>query len=283
MRTTRKRALITALIMAVLLFILPELKVMLSMLVPSLSTQSNAELKSLIDLPLLLLLPCVLISLIYLRKSGHGFRAFFRLKGFDGVEFLVITAIALSLPLVVNTIIHYSNQLFGASDVMQQVALQPDGSASFVRQAGTFFYTLLLLSIIPAVCEEMFFRGALMSLTAHAGLKTAFRLILSALLFSLFHKNLTQMPYLLMIGLVFSLTAHITDSVPASAYLHALYNFCFVLQFALDARKYPLVASVSRFYTQTNILPLSLGISAAIAAGLYFLYRRGRGRAAPRA
>ncbi len=280
MQTNRKRAIITAVIMVVLLFILPELKVMLYMLIPSIATQNNAELKSLIDLPLLLLLPCILISLVYLKKSGHSFRAFFRLNGFDLVEFIVITAIALSMPLVVNTIIHYSDKVFGASGVMQQVAIQPDGSASLIRQLGTFLYTLFLLSIIPGICEEMFFRGALMSLTEHAGMKTAFTLLVSAVVFSVFHKNLTQMPYLFVIGLVFALTAYITNSVPASIYLHALYNFCFVIQFALDARKYPLVANISHFYQQTNIPLLSLAIAVAIAALLYFLYRRRQGKTA---
>lgn len=282
MRTNKKRAIIAAVIMVILLFILPELQVMLSMFIPSLAEGGNAELKSLINLPLLLLLPCILISLVYLKKSGHSFRQFFRLNGFDFVEFLVITAIALSMPLVVNTIIHYSNQIFGASGVMQQVAIQPDGNASLLRQLSTFLYTLLLLSIIPGFCEEMFFRGALMSLTEHAGFKTSATLVTSAALFGIFHKNLSQFPYLFVIAMVFALTAYITNSVPASAYMHALYNFCFVIQFALDARKYGIVADISRFYQQTNSLPLSIGISLLIGAALYFLYRRRQGKAAAR-
>lgn len=270
----RRLALLTFVVMALLVFLLPETEAALSILFPGIQQAGNQNLKSLLSLPLTLLLPAVLIALWYLRKTGESFRDFFRLRGFSLLAALLILLIAVSLPFVINQVIKWSDSVFGKSGVMEMVAVQPDGKAGFLAQAGNFVNTLLLLALLPGICEEMVFRGAFLSLSRDSGVKALWwGVLLNALLFALFHKSLARLPYTLVLGLVLSLVVYLTGSVPAGILLHTLYNFLYVLAFALDARQYAWVAALSTLVRDTVSLPLALLGAAVVAAALYGLWK----------
>ncbi len=81
---------------------------------------------------------------------------------------------------------------------------------------------ILSLIIIPAVCEEILFRGILFSEYRKHG--TANAIIASALCFSMFHFSATEFPVYLFAGLLFGFTAAVTRSVIPSVALHLLSN-----------------------------------------------------------
>lgn len=271
METKRKTAIITAIIMCVLLFLLPDVISFISML-GSQTASGNEIIGALTFLPLQLLLPCVLISLVYVRKTKTSLGDFFRLNPITGKELLLLTVVALALPFFINTVIHYSSKVFGAPEIISQV--QADGNASFLKQAGTFLFILFSMFIIPGLCEEAFFRGALFSLLKDSKAKTAVMVLISALVFAIFHKNPAQLVYTFLIGIVFGLCVYITNSLWAGAFVHALYNFSYALRYAVDVEKYTFIGKVTGIIANTNHILISLTAAALIAAVLSYMYQQ---------
>lgn len=79
-----------------------------------------------------------------------------------------------------------------------------------------------VLAILPAVAEELFFRGLLLAEYERRGIVRA--LVISTLLFAFIHFDLSNLPVYLFSGLLLSLVLYATDSLLATVLLHALYN-----------------------------------------------------------
>lgn len=90
---------------------------------------------------------------------------------------------------------------------------------------------LLSLVIIPAVCEELFFRGIIFSEYRRFG--TANAVIVSAVCFAMLHFSLTNFFVYLFTGLVFGFVTAMTRSILPSVALHLLSNYLSI--FASDA------------------------------------------------
>lgn len=86
-------------------------------------------------------------------------------------------------------------------------------------------YLVLAYAILPAVCEELIFRSMLCAEFEGRGVACA--VTVSAVLFSMLHFNLLQMPVYLFAGLILALTLYTTRSVFCCVIVHFLYNlFC---------------------------------------------------------
>ena len=82
--------------------------------------------------------------------------------------------------------------------------------------------TVLILAPVPAIAEELFFRGIAITEYERRGAVRA--ILLSALLFSLIHFDLSNLPVYLFSGMLFALVLYATDSLIATMLLHTLYN-----------------------------------------------------------
>ncbi len=98
-----------------------------------------------------------------------------------------------------------------------------------------FQISLFVMAILPAVNEEILCRGMLYgSYRRRAPVKGV---LLSALVFGLFHMNLNQLPYACLLGVVFALMNEATGSVLTSILMHFLLNgFNVLTNFAAAAR-----------------------------------------------
>lgn len=79
-----------------------------------------------------------------------------------------------------------------------------------------------LLAVLPPIFEEIAFRGILMQSLRRFG--DGFALLISALLFGLFHLNMVQAPYAFLLGLWFGYLVLRTGSLRISMVLHACIN-----------------------------------------------------------
>lgn len=79
-----------------------------------------------------------------------------------------------------------------------------------------------VLAILPAIVEELFFRGLLLAEYERRGVVRA--LIISTLLFAFIHFDLSNLPVYLFSGFLLSLVLYATDSLFATMLLHALHN-----------------------------------------------------------
>ena len=87
--------------------------------------------------------------------------------------------------------------------------------------AGWICYALLLCVAAP-LCEELLFRGALLTLLRPYG--AGFAVACQAILFSVFHRTVAQMPYTVVGGLLFGYLAVRYGGILPSLLLHALNN-----------------------------------------------------------
>ena len=92
---------------------------------------------------------------------------------------------------------------------------------------GTYFLSIFLLAIIPAIGEELLFRGMILQ-----GLRTRFNdaisILLSAVMFALMHGNLQQLVYPFVLGTIMGWIALRTGSLISSIVVHFTNNFLVV-------------------------------------------------------
>lgn len=82
---------------------------------------------------------------------------------------------------------------------------------------------LLGACVLGPLCEELMFRGLLAGRLARYGQKPA--ALVSALLFGLYHANLSQFFYAFALGLLLAYAYFYTGSLKAPVILHMLFNF----------------------------------------------------------
>lgn len=102
-----------------------------------------------------------------------------------------------------------------------------------VTGSGNFLAMTLFVAIIPALLEEIAIRGVLLQPLRRFGDK--FAIIVSALIFSLLHGNMVQVPYTLIAGIYFGYVAVATGSLWPSIILHFFNNFYSVVVTAADS------------------------------------------------
>ena len=96
-----------------------------------------------------------------------------------------------------------------------------------VSTFGKFFGTIFYVALLPAVCEELIFRGVITNGFKKYGTVTA--VVLSAIFFALMHQNLQQLIYQLFLGAVMAYIAIKTGSILYTMILHFFNNFIILL------------------------------------------------------
>ena len=90
--------------------------------------------------------------------------------------------------------------------------------------------SILTLAAMPAICEELLFRGFVLSAWESRG--TWFAMGVTAVLFALLHGNLYGIPAYLLVGAVAGYLAFALDSLYAAMIYHTIYNAsCLVLPY----------------------------------------------------
>lgn len=85
-----------------------------------------------------------------------------------------------------------------------------------------FFVTLIVVAVIPAICEESIYRGVFFN--GYRGAGTMKAILMSGFLFGLFHMNLNQFSYAFCMGIIFAFIIEATDSIVASMFVHFVIN-----------------------------------------------------------
>jgi uncharacterized protein len=105
-----------------------------------------------------------------------------------------------------------------------------------MRSGWSHAVLLAVVSLLPALCEELAFRGGLQS--ALAGRRSPARAVaISALVFAVFHLDPIRFPGVLLLGLAFGWLAWRTGSIWPSMVSHAVNNGAAVLGLLLASRE----------------------------------------------
>ncbi len=93
---------------------------------------------------------------------------------------------------------------------------------SYELTPQSMFVSVFSLAIIPAVCEELLFRGLIFKGLKSAG--KAFSIIVSALMFCIFHMSVDQTAYPLLIGLLLAVIMYYENNILYCIALHLTNN-----------------------------------------------------------
>ncbi len=86
----------------------------------------------------------------------------------------------------------------------------------------SYLISLVALAVIPAVCEEMVFRGVLVNALKHKG--KVFAVVLSSVMFSIFHFSPSQLIYPICFGLILAIVYLRTNNILFPMLLHFINN-----------------------------------------------------------
>ena len=150
-------------------------------------------------------------------------------KPIKPLSLLLIPLIAIILLVIFTPITNWVRKLF---DLIIEKAfrkkLEPfNPLGDFGGPVKSILIGTFLLAVLPALGEELIFRGAVLSGFKTMGTSKA--VLLSALLFSLFHMNVDQTIYQFVLGIILAVFVLISGSIVASILLHFLNNFFAIL------------------------------------------------------
>lgn len=198
-----------------------------------------------------LLVPTVVVSLCFEKR----FVPFSPAKPVPfGVAFFGIIS-AVGMCMLSNIINSYVLTFF--SEIGLSV---PDTPQTMVNTPASLAINLFTLAVLPALLEEMIYRGCILRTLRPYG--NWFAVIISSMLFSLMHGNLRQIPFAFIVGLVLGLLYVVTDNIWMPIAVHFTNNAISVLMeyfgFSLTEE------SVGVFYALVIYGLVFVGIVAAV-------------------
>ena len=167
---------------------------------------------------LILLVPV----LVYVKQKKVNFKRYFRLNKITGKEALtsvLLTLLVYPLVGISSALLIKFYSLFGEVRV-PQINVKSGGLSSI--------YSVLIIGVLPAICEEFFVRG-LLSAPAKKSKGKVFTYVYTALLFMLMHVNPFNIVAPFILGYVFSVLNEKTNSLYSSMLGHFTFNTCSVI------------------------------------------------------
>lgn len=177
----------------------------------------------------------LLPTIIYIKVKGASLKETLRLKKIRVKHcFLVsiITILLYPLAMLGNIIILILLSLFGE--------LQPPQIPT-PNNVVEYFILILIVSLVAGICEEVLFRGFMLSAYEKIGKTKA--IIITSILFGFFHFNLYNLFGPIVLGLVFGYLVFLTDSIFAGIVGHMVNNgFAMTLSFLINivTEKFPI-------------------------------------------
>ncbi len=155
-----------------------------------------------------------MLALRFVPDNG-GKRARFRFKAYRRQTILLVLWMSAMTALVA------AAANYGASLLLHGTAFSGDMSVAQYGVNG-LWPTLLAVVVLPAIVEELFFRGVLFSALERCGTWPA--LLLSALAFAMIHGDLSNFAGPLVAGLLYGYLTYVLDSVWPAIFAHMVNN-----------------------------------------------------------
>jgi len=218
-----------------------------------------------ITIIILNLLSFGLVIFIGFKKTKQKFNEVFKFNKVSPAHWLAIVIFMFGFIIVSSEIDNIINYVIPMPDFLQNLF-----ETIMVKQM--FIVSIILVGIIPAFAEEMFFRGLLLNgFQKNYSDKKA--ILISSLLFGIIHLNPWQFVTAFIIGLVMAWIYINTKSILLCIYMHLFNNMMGVI-----AIKYKGVFSVEGFnsaYSQEMFQPIWFDLTGIIitAIGVLLLIR----------
>lgn len=206
----------------------------------------------------------MLISFFFLseRKKIHYAKANqIHLKNFNWIVILIVLAIGVVCLLGFTPFVNWFDHIVEGWGYTSSTANIDVGTV------GKFIGAVFYIGLLPAIVEELVFRGVITNGIKEKGIKTA--VLFSAILFAVMHQNLQQFVYQLFLGGVMAYIVLKTGNILYTMLLHFFNNFVVLLDSHLNGGKTPKIDYSNAW---NNIYPFLLVIlTVAVVIGLLFL------------
>lgn len=191
--------------------------------------------------------------LLFFIFTGENPKRVFRLKKLNIKNILLILALAALFRPVAGAIGAITNLVFPNQIIQNTLG---------VFSSYPVWYSFVIVSILPAILEEMSFRGVVLYSFKDFNLRTA--AIMSGVYFGFFHLNFNQFFYACILGFLMVYIVHYTRSIFASVLFHFTFNsLSLPAIYLLNSQENSLQDQTVSFQT---ILPLAINIV------IYFLF-----------
>lgn len=159
-----------------------------------------------------IVLDIILVSIFLFYNKRYSLNAFKKPNKTTSILVLFIAAVALlTLTPIVNV---FTVQLI-------KIGFEPS-QLPYELTTKNFIISIFSLVLLPAIAEELLFRGVIFK-----GLKkngAVFSIIISAIMFSLFHASITQTLYPLLFGLILGVIMYKTGNIIYCIVMHVVNN-----------------------------------------------------------
>lgn len=267
----KKNILFTSLIYFIIITLFVVVRILSSLNIFNYSSTilGNVAFTVIIQVGLLFLLPFFAYKLYHKKKSKEVLR---------DLKLRTISSKAIWISIGIGILVFILNIAISAffSGILSFFGYSGVDSSSSTQATSypisIFFINIVLVCILPAICEEFTHRGFLLTGYKKIGNKSA--IIFSALLFGLLHLNIEQFFYATIIGLILAFITIMSDSIYPAMIVHFINNFINVyLEFA-RVNKLPFGNSMDilqGFLSQGSALLNMLLIIFSLALVVYLL------------
>ena len=233
-----------------------------------------AQLAQIIGTFFMLFVPSVAFILICHKKFlWAGFSKYFNFRQVLIGFFIILTANFFATPFadISKWILSYFPSIDklakGAEDMYSQAIL----SMSNLKGWGQFFVGVLIIAFLPAMFEELLFRGVLQNLLVRWIKKPVVALIITSVLFSLIHSSYYLFLSRFVLGYALGLLFLYTKNIWVNIFAHFINNLM-----ALSALFYANMNKKPAAVNELDVpLPVwTLAISFAVLYGLFILLKK---------
>lgn len=214
-------------------------------------------------------LPFIALPLALYARRRPGIGGALRLNPPPLLPTLALAPLAILSVYVASTLAFFWELLLNA------LGFHSPGGFAQPQTEAELALAIVSMAAMPAVCEELLFRGFALSAWESRG--TRFAIGVTALLFALLHGNLYGLPAYLLVGAVAGFVTFALDSVYAGIVYHTVYNAaCLVIPFLLSGGDGDGEIALSLWMAVRIVLEFAmrLGMMGLLLAALWLRARR---------
>lgn len=161
--------------------------------------------------------------------SKKDMRKTFRLKRCSSMQMVSSVIIMIGMMMLGIVLTGVTSSIFRESASNADVSMES-------LLGDTFIVTLLIVAVLPAICEELMFRGYILT-AMEDKLKPLNAILISAALFGVYHMSVVKFFTTALIGLAICYVAHKTKSIVPGMLMHFINNglSCVIMYFPDEA------------------------------------------------
>ncbi len=214
----------------------------------------------------------LLPALIYAYLADPSPRQYLGMKApGKKVQIMIVVLLSLGLIVLLGPVANWLKQL-DLGNTSKELDKQREAFIMTYLSSGNAWAvvrSIFLIAVVPAICEEFFFRGMVFKFAQSILKKWWLSVVLSALLFAAFHTSISEFLPIFLAGLVLGWVYYITSSIWMNVLLHLLFNG---LQVLLGVYSNPALEK-SLEAPSVVLVVFVIGL-AVLTLGIFILYRK---------